>query len=673
MPPSVSVRAVPEACDLVMKGGITSGIIYPPAVYEISRRFRLASVGGTSAGAIGAGAAAAAEYCRQTRDDGGYQCLNQVAEELAVPGKLVSLFQPTPSAKAGFEALLAWLGGCGWRGALRSLASGRGVALVVGGVSGAVGALALVIVWAAVSSPLASGGAAGPTAEVPWWPWVAGAMGLSLLDKVVHWRSVSLTRVCWQAMLWSALALLLWRAGVALAAGPPARWLTAHALSLGSFVLYGVGGVVGLLSAGLLAPGQRLLALLGPEHRWGLCPGTTQHGAQGEGLTDWLHGKIQQLAGRWDGVAPSKGAPLTFGDLQSVGVNLRLMTTCLTLGRPYSFPMAASDSHRFHWRREEFEGLFPADVVEFMAERAAGVTTTEEGWADQLPLPEPADLPIIVAVRMSLSFPVLFCAVPLWRMHYYGKEQHQAPHPERAWFVDGGLCSNLPIQMFDRLLPRRPTLALNLEYLAAGEAVVADGIVQPETNLSRQQPRWAWKGTGGVLGLLGAAFDTAKGWQDNTQMVTPGYRDRLVHVTMAADEGGMNLEMPKEVIDRIAARGRQAGKELAERFAAPTHPMGWCNHRWVRYRAVMARLEEAWGDLRQLNSELEGGLAGLAEPPDLFDPVTGDPVHPYQRPYNQPLAKVDLEALAALTDAWRPCFVAGEPRPSSELGIRPRV
>ena len=52
-------------CDLVMKGGITSGVVYPLAIVEIAKAFRLRSIGGTSAGAIAAAAAAAAELGRQ--------------------------------------------------------------------------------------------------------------------------------------------------------------------------------------------------------------------------------------------------------------------------------------------------------------------------------------------------------------------------------------------------------------------------------------------------------------------------------------------------------------------------------------------------------------------------------------------------------------------------------
>ncbi|MGZ7032569.1 MAG: patatin-like phospholipase family protein, partial [Thermoanaerobaculia bacterium] len=51
-------------CDLVMKGGITSGIVYPAAVSELSREFEFVNIGGTSAGAIAAALTAAAEYRR---------------------------------------------------------------------------------------------------------------------------------------------------------------------------------------------------------------------------------------------------------------------------------------------------------------------------------------------------------------------------------------------------------------------------------------------------------------------------------------------------------------------------------------------------------------------------------------------------------------------------------
>jgi len=56
----------PLGCDIVMAGGVTSGIIYPGAVAMIARRYSFHSIGGTSVGAIAAAVTAAAEYGRRT-------------------------------------------------------------------------------------------------------------------------------------------------------------------------------------------------------------------------------------------------------------------------------------------------------------------------------------------------------------------------------------------------------------------------------------------------------------------------------------------------------------------------------------------------------------------------------------------------------------------------------
>ncbi len=50
--------------DVTMKGGITSGVVYPLTICEVARRFRFRNLGGASAGAIAASLAAAAELGR---------------------------------------------------------------------------------------------------------------------------------------------------------------------------------------------------------------------------------------------------------------------------------------------------------------------------------------------------------------------------------------------------------------------------------------------------------------------------------------------------------------------------------------------------------------------------------------------------------------------------------
>ena len=76
-------------------------------------------------------------------------------------------------------------------------------------------------------------------------------------------------------------------------------------------------------------------------------------------------------------------------------------------------------------------------------------------------------------------------------------------------------------------------------------------------------------------------------------MRTPGYRDRVVHVAFAPDEGGMNLTMPPQVITALTARGRSAATKLVRRFADPPESpsaLSWDSHRWTRYRTGIAAL-----------------------------------------------------------------------------------
>src|SRR5215207_62602 len=101
IPPSDFAHPSKE-CDIIMKGGITSGVVYPRAVTELARTYRLRNVGGTSAGAIAAALAAAAEH---GRGSGGFQKLAEIPDFLAA--NLTALFQPAPHARPAFEILLA--------------------------------------------------------------------------------------------------------------------------------------------------------------------------------------------------------------------------------------------------------------------------------------------------------------------------------------------------------------------------------------------------------------------------------------------------------------------------------------------------------------------------------------------------------------------------------------
>lgn len=49
-------------CDLVMRGGITSGVVYPKAIAKLSQHYHFQSIEGTPAGVIAAAVTAATEY-----------------------------------------------------------------------------------------------------------------------------------------------------------------------------------------------------------------------------------------------------------------------------------------------------------------------------------------------------------------------------------------------------------------------------------------------------------------------------------------------------------------------------------------------------------------------------------------------------------------------------------
>ena len=93
-------------CDIVMKGGITSGVVYPHAICELAQTYRFVQVGGTSAGAIAAAATAAAELGRA---QGGFRELAALPSWLGGGRHLKELFQPEPATEGLFRMMIAAL------------------------------------------------------------------------------------------------------------------------------------------------------------------------------------------------------------------------------------------------------------------------------------------------------------------------------------------------------------------------------------------------------------------------------------------------------------------------------------------------------------------------------------------------------------------------------------
>jgi predicted acylesterase/phospholipase RssA len=529
--------APPSECDMVMKGGITSGVIYPLAVCQLAHRHRLRNIGGASAGAIAAGAAAIAEYARA---DQGYRRLAEIPDK--VGRDLDRLFQPTADTRPAMRVLLAALAPEGkLRGSFWALLRWRLLWFLFGLV--VVAGLFLAGIWA--------------FNEYSWPAW---------------------------SPLWRGLAIPL----VFLAI--PAGVVTA--------------------AAGLVL----LVLKEAPLNYFGLANGMTTEPDRGPALTPWMHAEFQYLGGR-----SVDAEPLTFGDLwgdEAVAawpsdvtagqrrINLQVMTTNLTEGMPYRVPFVGN---RFAFCMRCFRDLFPEPVVNHMIAASAEVERGDDGTAAchrhdepvQLRyIPDAPDFPILVAVRMSLSFPVLISAVPLYKRDFNRKAGRQ--DWTCNWFSDGGIGSNFPIHFFDSPWPMRPTFGIDLQPTHPDF---------PESEFyRRQQGRRAQPRTmpmPNLVSFLSRILHTMQNWRDDSLARSPGYSDRIVTIFQKGDEGGMNLRMPGDVITKLAARGGRAAREFDD--------FDLDYHRWERYRIAMAELDVLLSGLYERYGTAEAGVSGYRD------------------------------------------------------------
>ena len=613
-------------CDIVMKGGITSGIVYPPAILRIAQRFHFRNIGGTSAGAIAAAVAAAAEFRRQSNStgDGFMKLKTQITDWLAQGRNLQSLFVPVIAAAPIFYFFL-WL--IGLKSASRRASAAGAFNLV---------ASALLLVLAVVGFVQALF-----HFDLPW----VGAAPQTV-----------------------AMLLLLVLAGV-----------TACVL----FVL--------------------------PRSNYGMCTGGRQSTLPGssEPLTFWMSRQIDDIA------ASGPNRPLTFGDLWAgrirsdaelpdfdtappadPAINLEMVTTCLTMGRPFRIPF---EYDLFYFRPEELAKFFPDYVVRWLVQHGRAPKPDDADSLKRraylkgkgyLPLPSRANLPIVVAARMSLSFPLLLSAVRLYAVDYSIPQNQQEPlepQIEPVWFSDGGLSSNFPIGFFDAPIPRWPTLAITLEEFPPGvdETIPANGATVASDNKAGIGSIWTRFSQGGVPsntpGFYGAIVNAMQNWQDTMQSEAPGFRDRIAHVRLSAQEGGLNLTMPPAVIQTLLQRGELAGKLLVDHFQIPVPPapfeMTWDNHRWVRLRTTLDVLQRY---ARSFRSAWEASAAPCADYPALVKNGMSPPSNAY--PFSNAAQVASAEKVAAdVVDAAEATDTpasslsgAAAPKPVSDLAARPR-
>ncbi len=616
---------LPDECDIVMEGGVTSGVVYPTFVARLAKKFTLRSIGGTSVGAIAAIAAAAAQYKRNRvrqagtgSDDGFYKIAllpRRLRESVGNTTRLLSLFQPSAAMAPHFRVIVAGLHG---------------------GIK----------------------------------PKVVARVALALL---------------WNFPLGALCGGALWMLGYLVSSGLlGGHWRTGVAYWLASGLWFGLSM---LASALVFAALQFVLgAWRGLRHnRCGICSGLRTRPGNPPALTEWLHALVQDIAG-----LPAD-QPLTFGHLRqsTPPIELALMSTGLSELRAHRLPHASAD---LVFRASELAHLFPPNIVEWMKQASQHTHHRQQtlellqGLNDQggdyYFMPDADALPVVVAARMSLSFPVLLQAVPLYRIRTLPLAGSKV-ELLRVWFSDGGLTSNFPIHFFDAILPTRPTFGVilrdDLHEDPPQDPSASPGpmlrVTLPSNNNQGATPAYVAVDDAAQLPSLArfatAILRTIRTWRDEALTRTPGYRDRVVLIRHKKSEGGLNLNMDRKAIGLMSRSGSLAARAIIGRFLDPVaSENGWLNHRWVRMRSTaavlqdtLAPLADAWHDTRLAPSyaamwQAQGDAALPAYRLSRASRVAGDVLWQGILAIPEQMRHADLSAHA--------------PRPQPELVISPK-
>lgn len=527
-------------CSVVLEGGVTSAVIYASLLQRLSRHYSFKQLGGASSGAVAAAAAAAAEFARQNtpgQPSAPFDALGRFPAALAATDSsgrtaLFKLFQPRPGGRRSFRVGMAALGGKSDEG-LAAVAVRLVVALLANFWLGALGGALLVV-------------------------GIAGLVADGLQQRGICSGGLDNFLLCAVGTGVAALAALV---AAALA-------LVAYALLVTSKELRG--------------------------NHWGLCNGMTQSGfCKDTALTPTLHGLLQGLSGL------GSRKPLTFADLWGPApgraIDLQIVTSAISLARPVRLPgdAGAHPLRGFFYDPLEWEALFPEDVLAHLKAHGELATLQHADGRVLLSLPEPAQWPVLMAVRFSLSFPVLLSAVPMY-IPVLRRERDAPPSFEarKVYFSDGGITSNCPVHLFDAPLPGYPTFGVNLYTPRKGQKsrVSRSDTRDPELEDAATPDAAGW--TNPAPFLL-AIFSTMFGWRDSLQRSLPGYRERIVHIGVPEDAGALNLAMSPDTIGMLSTLGKLGARLLHRDFATPRRTgeaNAWERHRWTRTRTMLSAL-----------------------------------------------------------------------------------
>jgi hypothetical protein len=381
-------------------------------------------------------------------------------------------------------------------------------------------------------------------------------------------------------------------------------------------------------------------------------------------------------------------------------IDLQMFSTNLAHGRPYIFPFVVPadkpsrfrDRDRLFFNPAELKPYLPAKVLAWVEKHGKpyqveahreGRDPEEQKALDKnlLEIPDPQDFPVILAARMSLSFPLLFSAVPLWAINYEAPPGKRDFH--RCWFSDGGISSNFPIHLFDGLWP---TFGINLEQKIEGR----DMVFLPKNYSEGYGERWNLfdekdNGAARFGGFFTAIVLAMQNWNDNSLARMPGVRDRIARVRLDEHEGGLNLDMEAPIIQSLVARGETAASELIAQFTAQPpnapQPAGWDEQRFVRFCTLFKMLEaRAPGILEAFNGKTTHATDYVTLIDSALQSHAGNGVQNPPAGFEAPLTPEQAKALKEAMEALKQLMVTlGNPAaqsafraiPGPELRVRP--
>lgn len=670
-------------CDVVLDGGVINGVVYPGFLVELARKFRFRSIGGTSVGAIAAALAAACEYNRRYGSDNGFneglaKMPGDLAELMDVPNKITrirSLFQPHISVRPIFEWFVDVLGSDVDR-----------------------------------SNTAAQKEQKRPIGSLNY------AQPKSRLSRVLFWMDIWAKAIRHLAPFWYGIPLCA--LGALIALGVLIFVGLLNPASLLQMIIF--AELVFLIAAVFLYPLCALVRQIIVLMRMpgsGACTGMGADIAGTQGLSEWLHEGVQKSANlplhkplTFANLWAAPGGPMAAdGRAEQRSIDLRMITTCLSHGRIYELPLVKDDAVVM-FKLSELKKFFPEAVIAHLRRVSKPLSfdtcpVLQQKYKERLisiqqkTLPDPeqlerfknlkkriddklmeaederknlrdpnirelptADLPIVVAARLSMSCPILFQNIPL--IGFNLDVEAEDIDFVRLWFSDGGIGSNFPIHLFDKPIPRWPTFGLKIldvppRLISNGEPLTSyipyghksgsdDNLLYPRdrggfTALDEKST------ISSFLQVLFAIYTSAKDGHDQSFLRMPDVRNRVVRIYLNNRAGNMlNLKIaPEKIIDLALDVGARGGENAASAYLATLRPPKyanwvntWQDHRWVRFNMLTQGLRSYLkGFTRSVNAS---GLPESAYCNTLIDQILESAQNPPLRSRAVPSDEVAL-------------------------------